>query len=62
MKTKRIVKQKKKHQKKEKQTGGETLHKLKSVPGSKISVASKYCVNESTIRFRLKTNKLTTKD
>ena len=56
MKTKRITKQKKKHQKKEKQTGGQTLHKLKSVPGSKISVASKYCVNESTIRFRLKTN------
>ena len=44
------------------QTGGQTLHKLKSVPGSKISVASEYHVNESTIRFRLKTNKLTAKD
>ena len=62
MKTKRIAKQKKKHQKKEMQTGGQTLHKLKSVPGSKISVASEYHVNESTIRFRLKTNKLTAKD
>ena len=41
----------------------EALHKLKSVPGSKIrTVASKYGVNEFTIRFRLKTNKLTAKD
>ena len=41
----------------------EALYKLKSVPGSKLRiVASEYGVNEFTIRFRLKTNKLTAKD
>ena len=39
------------------------LDKLKSVPGSKIrTVTSEYGVNESTIRFRLKTNKPTAND
>ena len=38
----------------------EALHKLKSVPGSKIrTVTSAYGVNEFTVRFRLKTNKST---
>ena len=41
----------------------EALHKLKSVPGSKIrTVTSKYGANESTTSFRLRTNKLTAKD
>ena len=41
----------------------ESLQKLKSVPRSKIrTVASEYRVNESTIRFKLKTNKLNAKD
>ena len=41
----------------------EALRKLKSVPRSKIrTVTSVYGVNEFTIRFRLKTNKLTAKD
>ena len=41
----------------------EALHKLKSVSGSKIrTVGSKYGVNESINKFRLKTNKLTAKD
>ena len=38
----------------------EALHKLKSVPSSKIR--SKYGANESTTSFRLKTNKSTAKD
>ena len=41
----------------------EALHKLKSVHGCKIkTIASEYGVNKSTIRFGLKTNKLTAKD